>query len=419
MSYFSNLCEHLKTKAAKQTALLYGAQIISLAGGFISVPIITRALDPHQYGLLSFALAFIAFVSLFFEFGFFSAGARLLSISKTEEDNRDLTGSLLIITTIISGLFFLVILLASLYVDQFFHSSIGHLLRVISPFVIIFPFQYLTQQVCQGSNRIKELSFLTAFPKLWYLIGILVFFAFSHLQIVTILILNFSGVLLALLLTIRKLQPRFIKNKSTLKVIYKETREYGIKLYWGRIVDVSTYNLDSLFISRFVNTTSVGFYGLGLIMISPMVILSQSLTTSLFKDFASQNRISSRVIIFNTIWLIGCTTFLLLLGKPLITLLFSNRYLAVFPIIFPLSLAGFFQGMYQPFNSFLAVHRQGDYLRSAAIAMMIMNITVNCLLIPHFGILGASWASAISMCFAFFLYYIGYNRITKELSYEL
>ncbi len=78
-----------RTKAAKQTGILYGSQILVMALGLIIAPIVTRVLGPEKYGVLTFNLAVLLFISVFFEFGFFSAGAILLAVSKEKKKTRN------------------------------------------------------------------------------------------------------------------------------------------------------------------------------------------------------------------------------------------------------------------------------------------------------------------------------------------
>lgn len=79
----------LRTKTARQTGILYGSKILGMALGFVTTIIVTRSLGPTQYGVLVFILSVITFSSLFFEFGFFSAGARLLAISRSLSENSN------------------------------------------------------------------------------------------------------------------------------------------------------------------------------------------------------------------------------------------------------------------------------------------------------------------------------------------
>lgn len=408
----------VKTKTAKQTGILYGSQILVMALGLITAPIVTRLLGPEKYGILAFVLAVISFISLFFEFGFFSAGARLLTVSKAKEKDQELIGALTLITIGISISFFLTLFVFGFFVDSIFNTNAGHILRSISILAAIIPFQYMLQQICQGANEIKKMAIANVVPKLWYLAGLLIALTFLKLDVLLVLVLEFTGIIIAAGLIIWSLKPKFNNLKENFRTIWRETKEYGFHIYTGRVVDISTYQLDKIFISYFVNTLWVGFYNLAMIITSPMVLLSQALSTSLFKGFAKRDRIPQKVILFNFLWLSVCTVGLMFLGKFIVVILFSNRYLPVVPLILPLALAGFFQGMYQPYNMFLGAHRKGKYLRNAAFISAGVNVVGNITLIPIFGAIGAAYASALSMGFSLMFYFYGYIRTLRGGKYE-
>ena len=411
---FKAITNLLKHKTARQTAILFGSQIIAIILNILITPIITRNLGPEKYGIFVFIMAFISFISLFFEFGFFSAGARLLAESKDDEKDREIIGALVIVALVISFIFSITIFVFSFFIDGIFHTHAGNIIRTVSLLSFILPFQYMTQQCCQGTNKIKELSILNWVPEAWLLSGLLVIINFLNLDIFLTLFLSFSGIVIAVLLVFKRLNPRFIHVEENLKLILKETKEYGIHVYWGRIVDVSTYNLDKIFVSYFRDTVQTGFYGLSALLASPIPLLSQAISTTLFKDFSQKERIPKKVIIFNFLWLLFCVIGLTVLGRFFVTVLFSDRYLSVTPLIFPMALAGFFQGMYQPYIMFFTAHRKGGWVRNMAWMMAFSNFACNILFIPLWGAMGAALASAVSMAFAVFVYLFYYKKYLRE-----
>ena len=153
-NFINSFIDLSRTKIAKQTGALYGSQILAMALGLITAPIVTRVLGPEKYGILAFILAVIYFISLFFGFGYFSAGARLLAILKNKGEDQELIGALILITVGISLSFFLTLFIFSFFVDSIFHTPAGKILRTVSILSAIIPFQYMLQQVCQGTNEI-------------------------------------------------------------------------------------------------------------------------------------------------------------------------------------------------------------------------------------------------------------------------
>ncbi len=403
-----------KTKTAKQTGILYGSRIAVMVFGLIITPILTRTLGPEKYGILAFVLAIITFIALFFEFGFFSAGARLLAVSKNKKEDQELIGTLTLITVGISLSFFFVIFIFSFFIDSIFHTFAGNILRSVSILAAILPFQYMLQQVCQGTNEIRKMALANVTPKLWYLASLLIVVSFFKLNVFFALALNLSGVIIAVGLIILSLRPRFDNLKKSIKLMWKETKEYGLHVYCARVTTVSTYQLDKIFISYFVNTLWVGYYNIAIVLTTPMILFSQALSTSLFKGFANRDRIPQKVILFNFLWLASCVIGLVFLGQYIVVILFSNKYISTVPLILPLALAGFFQGMYQAYNVFITTHRKGKWIRNVGLAMSGVNLIGNIILIPLFGAIGAAYASLISMLVAFIAHHSLYIKTIKQ-----
>lgn len=399
-----------KTKTAKQTGILYSSQILTKALGLITAPIVTRVLGPEKYGILAFILAVISFVSLFFEFGFFSAGARLLATSNDKEKDQELIGSLTIITVGISLSFFLIIFIFSFFIDSIFHTTVGDILRTISILAAIIPFQYMLQRVCQGTNEIKKMAIANIIPKIWYLAGLLIVVSFFKLNVFVVLVLNFTGIILTAGFIILSLKPKFDHLKESFRMIWKETKDYGRHVYFGRIASMGTYNSDKMLISYFNGTTDVGFYSLAMILTNPMFIFSSSLSTSLFKEFAKKKKVPKKVVYFNFLWLLFCCAGLIIFGKWIVILLFSTKFINVYPILIILTFANFFRGLTQPYNKFLGAKGEGKALRNTAVILTICNLLGNLTLIPFWGAIGAAYASLFALMINYFGHLLYYHK---------
>jgi len=406
----NGFAELVKTKTTKQTGILYGSQILVMVLGLMVAPIVTRTLGPEKYGVLTFVLAIVFFIALFFEFGFFSAGARLLALSKDKEKDQELIGTLILITSGIGFSFFLALFIFSFFVDSIFHTSVGNVLKAISILAAIIPFQYMLQQVCQGVNEIKKMAIANVIPKIWYLVGLLIVVGFLKLNVFIALVLNLTGIIIVVGLIIISLKPRFDNLRENLSLIWKETKEYGSHVYFGRIASMGTYNSDKMLISYFANTTSVGFYSLAMTLTNPMFLLSSSLSTTMFKGFARKKNIPRKVVYFNFLYLLACCLGIVLFGKYIVVLLFSQKFIKVVPILIILAFANFFRGMTQPYNRFLNAKGWGKAVKRAAFVLTGSNLVGNLALIPFYGAIGAAYASLFALVINYCIYVHYYRR---------
>lgn len=383
-----------------------GRQALSLFASHIFVMILsvatgamhTRILEPKDYGVLSFVITITGFSMLFFRFGFFSSAGLLLASEKDPTQERKLIGALTVTALIIGLCYFVFIFAFSFYIDEIFKTEVKYILRSLAALLVFIPFQMAIPQVGKGTNKISHIALFKVMPKTIYVIIVstLFFMYLEKIDILLLLFINYSCVALGVVVMIYLFKPLFSDLKENLRKLWAKNKEYGIHIYWGQIADQSTYKLDGIFISYFVDTTRLGYYSLANFMVSPLVAMSQALSTSLFKSFSRKTRVPSKVILYNFIWLLAGVIGLLCLGEKIVGIVFTEKYMALVPFILPLSLAGFFQGMYQPLHMFLSSQGKGEWLRNISFIESLFNVVGNLVFILYWGVWGVAVASAIA-----------------------
>ena len=403
-----------RSKTAKQTFTLYFAQLIGIPLGIITSMIKTRVLGPENYGILAFYGTVTGFTLLFFRFGFSSSAGLLVAHEDDENEMRRIIGATVIIFLLIGTSYSLFIFGFSFFVDNLFHTNVGYILKWVAIPLIVAPFTFMIGSITQGANKIGTLSFFRITGEVLSVLGLLTLFAFSKLNVVSLIILGLGISIVCKLFIIGSLKPSFDELKLNLNKLWSKNKKYGIHLYFGQIADLSTYQLDGIFISYFVNTTQLGFYGLANTVTSPMVMLSRALSISLFRDFAHLNRIPKKVIYFNFLWLASCAVGIILIGKYIVVLLFSARFLPVASLVIPLAFAAFFQGAYQPYNMFLGAIGRGKWMRNMSFIMSMVNLGGNIILVPLWGAMGACIASVLGNSSFYLSCIFYYKRHIKE-----
>lgn len=384
-------------KTGKQTSMLYSSQILVLLLGVFTGAINTRTLGPEGYGLLSFYVAITSFILLFFNFGIFSSSGYLVAHEKDEKKKKELFGASIICTFTIGILYSLAILAASFFIDDLFKTQIGWILRYTSILLLAFPSTALITQLSKGSNKIGILSIFNILPKIIYLIGILLLLKIIKPDYSYFAVIYSLSIFISCLLAIASFKPAFSNIAKSIGEIIQTTKTYGFYTYIGMIADQSSYQLSSILIPLFFGTTNLGFYALGVTICSPMAGLSQSLSISMFKDFAHLKKIPKKVLYYNAAWLIFCVIFLLVFGELIISTIFTKDFLPVLPLIPFLALAYMFNGLCQPYHTFLGAKGKGLWLMNRSFFMAAVSIIANILLIPLYGNLGAAVAAMLGM----------------------
>tara|TARA_B110000438_G_C15775142_1_gene633709 strand:- start:37 stop:1287 length:1251 start_codon:yes stop_codon:yes gene_type:complete len=408
---FKDLLFH--KKEVGNTAILFSTQILVLIIGLGIKTIQVRALSPKEYGLLALFGTITTVLVVFFHYASFSSLKVILANNKDKQKEKEFVGLGIQIAGVLGVLFSTVLFLFSFFIDDLLDVEIGNLVKVLAPFCFILPFQFFISEIAIGANKLKSLSLFHLFSRLLFIVSLFVLWKGNHLNIQLIIILNLLSWFVSTVITLGSFRPTFSNRNENIKLVKEKNKSFGLSYYFGAIVNQSTYKLDEIFITYFVNITQLGFYTLASIICSPMTFLSRAFVNSIFKKLALKDRIPIRVFVYNTLWLILCVLFLYFSADFIVSTLFGSDYLKVSSYILPLSVAFLFQGMYAPF-SFLAVKSKGKELRNVAYLEASVNVIGNIILVPIYLVEGAIYASIFSR----FIHFIGlwyyYNKMVKS-----
>ncbi len=403
----------LKKINIKQVLMLFGSNILLIIIGFGIKKIQTQELGEINYGEYAFFIAFINFIVLFFRFGFFVSIQNLLALNNNPIREKKILGLGFIIALINGFVFSLFLWLSSFFINDIFHTSAGDLLRSFAPLTIIFPFQFLFNAYGSGTNKIKLNAWYNILPKFLFIFFLLFCLLFKSIDLKNVILLNLISTLIIITFYFFKLKPIFSSLKKYWNIIWIKNKKYGFHYYKGAITNQTTYKLDGLFLSAFFNTSLLGFYSLALLITSPMLSLSDSISKSMFKKYAGLQKIPKEVFVINTIWLLGCMLFFYLFSEFLVQLLFGTDFIEVAEYTFYLTFVLFFHGLSKPF-AFLAAKSKGKELKKVSYLEAFFNITGNIILIPIYGIKGAILASLLAKIANFIYIRYFYKQYLKS-----
>jgi O-antigen/teichoic acid export membrane protein len=376
----------------KQVLMLFGSNVLLILIGFGIKNIQTNELGEINYGEYTFFITFISFIALFFRFGFFISIQNLLAQNYNVEKSKNYLGAGFVITLIIGICLSLVLWIFSYFINDIFNTSIGNTLRMFAPLTIIFPFQFLFNSYSVGTNKINVNVWYSLLPKTLFLLALIICFSYNKINLQSVVLLNLSATAIIILYYFFKLKPSFVDFRKYLGIIWKKNKKFGFQYYKGAISNQTTYKLDGLLLSAFHSTTLLGYYSLALLVTSPMLFLSKSLSKSMYKKFADYKVIPKEIFIFNTVWLIGCMVFFYFFSEFLVRILFGENFIIVAEYTFYLTFVLFFHGLSGPY-SFLTAKSKGKEMKKIAYLEAVFNIVGNLILIPIYGIKGAILAS--------------------------
>ncbi|HEY6042993.1 MAG TPA: polysaccharide biosynthesis C-terminal domain-containing protein, partial [Anaerolineae bacterium] len=173
--------------------------------------------------------------------------------------------------------------------------------------------------------------------------------------------------------------------------------------------------LDVLMLSYYRSPVEVGFYAVALALVSRLDVLKNAVLTSSFPDACRQASPQElRGYIRQSLKLTALSSAALVplfaLGQILIELLYGTEYSAAVPV-FSLLLVGFIIGLNAaPIAFVLYPLNRPRWIAASDVLQLVFNSSVNLLLIPSSGIIGAALAVVLTRFFAALITFVLVRR---------
>jgi O-antigen/teichoic acid export membrane protein len=364
--------------------------------GIVSTATLARSLPTSGFGSYAFAIAFLTFVAMIFEFGFFASAARLAAIADRRRQ-REIVGAALLLYLPVGAGFCGTIFALSFAVDSWFHVQAGEALRIAAPVAIAIPFSLIVQQLAQGTDRLHIASISAVFFQLLIVCLFAIAVAVGSLGVTSAVVLRCIAGVGAASVALLWFRPLFRGVAERVSELARHAREYGFHIYIGRLLSIGTYNMDVLMLGALASSRSVGFYTLAGSIAAVAGLPVLGLANALFAPLAREREIRSRWLLAavcgGAISAVGAWA----LAGPFIGLVFSDRYALAARLVLPLALAQAVRGVTSVYHSFLSAHGRGRELRNAGLVLTASNLVLNFGLIPPFGAMGAAWASFLAL----------------------
>ena len=282
------------------------------------------------------------------------------------------------------------------------------------------------QSLQVGMNRIWDLSiarFLSSiFTVILLLIALLFISDVNKLTFMLAIILGSQLMMIGYILGSTKLGPITIHiDPALLKIIYT----YGFRVFVSSILVTFLIRADIILIKRALDYSQVGIYSIAANIIDVLQIASNTVGSLLLVKLADSVTIEEkwdimrRIIFVFTIVLSVANVCFIIFGKLLLGLFFGMDFIPVYGVYLWLIPASFSLSFGSLFNNYL--NSKGFPIISVvfpAIALLL-NISLNLLMIPVYGIYGAALATSIAytLWFVLIVAYEHYTTGRVMLSY--
>lgn len=315
---------------------------------FVISVVLARLLSPEDYGLIAIINPFVVIPMIVFECGFCQA---LIQNKRTRRIHIDTT----FITNIaLSLMIYCVVFCLARPISKFYdNTEITTLLKIYSISIVIAAISYTYNSILIRNLRFKEqmyMSFISAVAS--GVVGIMMAYKGFGVYSLVYQYLIYRVVYMVGIIAVSKYIPRFNFSVG----YFKSAFHYSWKIIGCRVLSTGSGEIRNLIIGKNYTTEITGYYNKGQQL--PSIVstaFDYSLQTVMFSAYSkSQNNISElNKMLRRTVKTTSFIVFPLLFGlvasaKPLVIVLFSEKWLPIVPFIQICSLSYIFQTIQNP-----------------------------------------------------------------------
>lgn len=412
---------------AKSSVVVFIGIFISKLAFYLYRVIIARHFGPEDYGLFSLAVMILNLFVVLSMLGLSEGLVRFVSFYRGKKQTDRISYLLkfskkfLIFSSILSAL--LLFFLSSIISKSIFHDSNLIIFLQISSIIIPFwVFSNVYLSVIRAFEKISMYSFIANILQSVVKLAVLVLLVILGFKSNSIMSSYFIGTVVIFIVSDYICKKRFselFKNyalkKEAKNKIRKELLSYSLPLMFSNILLIVYYWVDSFILGYFKGTYEVGIYNAAV----PIVILFgviPDLFIQLFyplvtKEFSRKNfelvkEVSKQVAKWIFILVLPLFLIVFIFPGAVINLLFGKEYLSAVTALRILSFGGFISIFIGFLTTLLSMAGKSKTIFINMIATSLINLVLNIILVPRYGLNGAAVSTTIMwVIFTFILFY--------------
>ncbi|HDZ86978.1 MAG TPA: flippase [Actinobacteria bacterium] len=402
--------QHLPT-IAKGAGIIFFGTIIGKALILVFTLLIAKLLNTEQVGLYFLGLSVVTIASIPALLGLDSGIVRFVALYKGTNDDGKIKGTVISAVLMVIPLSFLIAFVLFFSSDKiatvFFHKP--ELSNVLRPLSIAVPFIALAAVFISTTQALKFMQY-KVFAKdladnilktLVALVLLVLGFGLNGVVFATVI----AAVMVAIISFYysNKLISLFDSNKPVFE--FRSLLSFSVPQSFSSLIVISMLYVDILILGYFMPASVVGIYSIAakVSLIGILVISSfNAIFAPMIADLYNRSKLDVLSDLFKTVtkWIfsISFPVFLILvfLAKPILSI-FGNEYIAGATALIILSVGQLINAASGPVGLMIVMSGRPGIELLSNVVVFILNITLNLLLIPKYGIEGAAIATAVSI----------------------
>ena len=395
----------------KNSAIYTIATVFTRGIAIFLIPIYTRYLTPSEYGIIDYFIILTSIINLTIALEITQAVVRYYQDAETIEEKRSYVSTAFLFTIFIYSLYFIISFifsneLSSLFLDD---DNMSMLFIIVSGSIATNGIFCFVQNQLKFEIRPKD---------------------FAIVSIVNVVVLASVAIYLLIVVGL-KVESIFISQIianiiCSILAVYMARNSYGFLFVYSKFKEMIAFSyplvfsgigvfvamyIDRIAIKDLLGLEELGIFGVayrfasvaGLVMIG----FQSSLMPLVYKHYKEENtpKDISKILNIFTVFALFTVAGSILFAKEMVVLFTTEAFYSSANLIAILVMTVFFSNMYI-FAPGIGIAKKTKLTAMVTISSAILNTILNYTLIPVFGLIGATYATLISVVTGFLFYMV-------------
>lgn len=399
----------------KGAKLSFLAKIVSVFLGLLINYIIANNYGAGMVGILSLIMSILLIASLFTTFGMQDAIIKLILEFKNKHQIPffEVYKNSIIISILLSFIIGMSLFYGSEFIALkiFADISLSTFVVYLSIFLFFYTFHQINVATVRSLKEVKIFAFFELLPNLIMIVLLLLFSYLSddfyipiYAYLFSLFVLFcFSSLIIYRIYIQERKSIKHIYNKSLIKIRLILKNSFPMLLTSSMFIIAS--QIDIFMLGFLTTVEEVGVYSIAnkiAVMVTFITVAINSMSAPEFSDLYNKGRINDlQYVAQKTTKLIFFTTFPIIiilgfLGKYILNI-FGESFIIGYSVLLLLLLGQSLNAMLGSTGNFLNMTNNQNKLMFFVLIALILNIILNYMLIPMYGINGAAFSTMISV----------------------
>jgi O-antigen/teichoic acid export membrane protein len=400
----------------------FGRQIVNAVLALLISVLLARGLGPQGNGIYSLVILVPVVTLSVLNLGI--GPGTVYVTGKKRYSTKTIIGSTVFLAAILavvgSVLAFLII---NFYSETLFPGvpkSLLNLILISIPFYFLIDAAISLMQGFQDFIAFNLIHLLTRIINLVLLVIFLFVLKVGNVGAIVAWIGTYIILLISIPFTTGEIHWRTLWELRVGKAAIREIVGYGVRAHPANLATFLVYRIDRFLLNLLVNPAEVGVYVVAVGLVERLWMVSSSVSTVLFPRIADSKETESAKKTLTTLvsrYVLWITAILgigmAVLSRPLVNILFGEQYSRAVGAMVVLIPGVILLSVSRTLSSDIAGRGYPEFNSYVAVASLIANVTLNLLLIPRLGLLGAAAASTITYSLTFIVKLIIFSSLSN------